>query len=512
MMSASSNPLQPAGSGHPGPLGSGVVALDIGSCGVRAAVRVGGAFLPVLLSETGLVPSTLITLRETDRAVDFPALMDRIGEDSAVPIADLTEKPHLFLKKLLTQLRAPLEAWWGPAASLALVISGFATDLQRSLIQKAARAAGYPANSLVNKTTALAVHALRRNRPGQYMALVLGYSGAEASVVQLEGKQLRALSYSLEPWVSGGMWDRLMLGFAADLAHALGKELPTGLYDRGDWLLIRAQMELVRRQLDIHKSVIWPVPAALYEGAAMEFTFSREQRDQVLGLTLDRLDALVDRCCHEAGTGKTKLQGCVATGGLIFQRPVRDRLFATFGNISVRLFPHDSQSLGACQLVTQEMGPDPREVPPSAQESSVSLRLPRVEKGTLGALEQRDIFSTFIEQVRGLAAAGRRAEARAELGRLRDYVKAIELSIEEPEVALRNISATPAIPSVLTAGQPLQEPPKPPNGKRRQAGTRRGIEPLRIQEVRRWQDLSRDDRSPPPRRHQAPPQPGGIRG
>lgn len=430
MRQASENPL-PAS--EPGPITSseaGVVVFDIGASGIRIAIRVGRSFLSVPLNQTGLVPASLITLRETEGNIDFPTLMERVGEDSLVAIGDQTEKPHLYLRNVLASLRAPLEAWWGPFGAVGAIVSGFATDLQRNLVQKAVRAAGWPTCSLVNKTTALAVHALRRNLPGHYLTMVLGYSSAEASVVRWEGKQLRALSYLSEPRISGRAWDRAVLRLALDMAaERRSRSLPTELYDRNDWLTMRAQMELVRHRLDTHRFVTWPLPTGLNDGTHVELTFSREQRDLHVGQMIELIAGLVERCCHDAGIERTKLQGCLISGGLLFERQVRDMLFKTFARVPVRISGDDAQVLGACQLLVQELKPDQQNVTEViAGESSLRLQ----SAGALDLIEHPDSAKSFSEKVRSLITTGRRNEARVELLRLRQYIDGIELGIDSP--------------------------------------------------------------------------------
>jgi hypothetical protein len=385
--------------------------------------------------------------------------MERMGEDAPVTFDYQTEKPHIYLRNLLAGLHVPLNVWWGPLSAAGIVVSGFANDLQRSLVQKAARMAGWASCTLVNKTTALAVHALRRNRPGQYLSLVLGYSAAEASVVQWEGNQLRALSYAMEPNLAGGVWDQVLLRMLAEAAAKNGKRLPVELYDLKDWLLLRRQMEVVRHRLDLHPAVTWPAPADLCDGATIEFTIDREQRDKALAQSIGLIDVLVKNCCRDAGVDPSRLLACVASGGALRQRPLRMRLMEALPGVPIRVHPPEAQVFGVCHMLAEEVTPDsPVAV---VQESATPVRLPASPRSVAAPTppEQRDTLSVIVEKVRNLAAAGRNNEAKAELARVREYIGAIELSIESPADALGKLKG-PAQPAA--AAEKAPPPPLAP--------------------------------------------------
>src|SRR5262249_55053730 len=135
-------------------------------------------------------------------------------EDCLVSVAASKPlRPHGHLRDLFGNCSLFLNSW-GRFQSLGIVVSAFANDLQRSLILKAANAAGCPPVTLVNKTTALAVHGLKNRPDGTYLVVVLGHGPAEASVVHWDGQSLRSLSYSIEYELSGDELDRCLLQHA----------------------------------------------------------------------------------------------------------------------------------------------------------------------------------------------------------------------------------------------------------------------------------------------------------
>ncbi|HEV2963365.1 MAG TPA: Hsp70 family protein [Candidatus Angelobacter sp.] len=419
-------------------------ALDLGGLGIRAAMSYGSAVIPIDLEQSALSPASLITVKEDSAAPlgvpFFRSLLDRLGEELPVIVNDSEpQKAQVHVRNLLARLADPLQQWWGPVESLAVVVSAFATDLQRSLILREAKAAGWPRTQLVNKTTAFAIHALQRSRPGVYLALVLGHGPAEASVLQWEANELKPLSYSKEPGLSGEQLDRLLLqhGIQA-LLSARGKPLPLELYSRKDWLWVRDRIERVRRCLDQYETVTLEVPPLLTDGLAADLIFSRESELKQMAPVLDLAQGLIDRCCREAGVSLQRLQGCVATGGLLWQRAVRDRLMEVCAGTRLTVFAPDAQVLGACRLATRA---DIREADSTklARPGSGQLRIAAPALPPTSSTEQ-DTFTTIISRARSLATAGKMAEARQQIAEVRNYLNAVELSLVPPADVIRALA------------------------------------------------------------------------
>lgn len=330
-------------------------ALDLGACGLRASVLVGSQALPIDLRQIGLSPTSLHTMKKEDSVPSFPNLLDRLGEDCPVSFASRNpQKSHFHLRDLLTELRSPLDAWWGPFQSLSIVVSAYANDLQRALLMRAASAAGWTGVRLVNKTTALAIHALQQRPAGNYLSLVIGHGPAEASVFQWQERRLQTLSYSIEPKLAGDELDRWYLQQILRHVEELPGAGPTDAYNFAEWTWMRNHAELVRWRLNLHKNVILELPSFVSNRTAQEeVVFDRRSWEQALSPACDLLGSLIERCCREAGTSMQQLDGFVATGGLLMHFPFLDRTRELCQN-RLDAYGPDAQLLGACELAGRE--------------------------------------------------------------------------------------------------------------------------------------------------------------
>lgn len=332
-------------------------ALDFGIRGIRAAVFLRSGLTAIPLVDEGLSPASLLTFKGGDRVPAFPNLLDRLGEDCPVSFDHIkSQKPHLHLRDLFGQVHASLRAWWGPSSSLALVVSAYANDLQRGLMLRSASASGWAAPRLVNKTTALAIHALQQKSDGKYLSLVLGHGPAEASVLQWDDRRLQAISYSIEPGLSGDELDRSLLQkILANLEPSNNVSRSSHAYALEDWMWMRERAEQIRHRLSFHSGVIVEMPASLTGGSPQDMLFEHKNWEQELSPLLNSLADLINRCCREAGVTMDELDGFCASGGLLMQAAFRNKL-AQLCQGHVDTYGPDAQLLGACELAHQEEG------------------------------------------------------------------------------------------------------------------------------------------------------------
>jgi hypothetical protein len=431
------------------------LALEFGSHGVRAAVALpGGEPLAIGLCAAGLSPASLLTVQDLGEPAGvprFPGLLERLGERAPLLLGERRpEPPHVLVRGLIEGLSNPLRHWWGPLDTLGVVVSAGATDLQRRQLLDAGAAAGWTRMRLVNRATALGWHGLKRRPSGAYLVLVLGHDAAEASILRWEGGSTRSLCHELEPRVSGEQLDRLSLRHALlSVARAGGMPLPSELYEPQDWLWLRRRIELVRQRLNFDGQVSLEIPGALTHGGPTEVVFERERWLAEMFPALEPLAELVARCCDKAGARLTDLQACLASGGLLLQSCVAARLRAVCGSLPLAFLPRDAQLSGMCQLTALDDGGEARA---SAARASPGTAAPgrhriAVDDEPPSARRERaatpDSADGIIERVRALTASGQPAVARAELQRLQDYVRALELSLVSPSDALRALGPAP---------------------------------------------------------------------
>src|ERR1700730_12961154 len=322
-------------------------ALDFGIHGVRAGVVVGSQPLVLDLVGEGSSPTSLLTLKNNNGVPNFPNLLGRLGEDCSVDFDNRApQKPHLHLRDLFRELTVSLSECFDPLGSVRVVVSAYATDLQRALILKAANSADWPTVDLINKTTALAIHGLQQRPGGTYLALVLGHGPAEASVMEWQDRRLRTLSYCSETRLAGDELDRSFLQRALrSLTFSGSASQPSRAFGSEEWMWMRDRAESARLGLNWHESVTLEIPSSLTGCPAQELVFERHSYAEDLDPILTLLNDLIRRCCSEAGVAMDDLEGFLVTGGLMMHVPIFRRL-SDLCQDRLGVFGVDAQLLG----------------------------------------------------------------------------------------------------------------------------------------------------------------------
>ena len=348
-------------------------ALDFGIRGVRAGVVVRSQPLVLDLVGEGSSPASLLTLTDNNDVPNFPNLLDRLGEDCLVDVDNRApQKPHLHLRDLFRELTASLKGWLDPSGSVRVVVSAYATDLQRALILRAANSAEWPTVNLINKTTALAIHGLQQRHSGTYVALVLGHGPAEASVMEWQDRRLRTLSYCSEARLAGDELDRSFLKRALrSLTFPASSSRPSKAFRSAEWMWLRNRAESARLGLNRHESVTVELPSSLTGCPAQDVVFDRHSYAEDLEPILTLLNDLIRRCCREAGIAMDDLKGFLVTGGLSMHVPIFQRLSGLCQD-RLDIFGVDAQLLGGCEFASQE--PFINEEMPSAPQRPFPVR------------------------------------------------------------------------------------------------------------------------------------------
>lgn len=451
-------------------------AMVFGTRGIQAAVTAGEEVLTLDLRELALSPSHLITVREEEvegvvRLPSFPTLLDRLGEEELVSIEGQAEKPHVHLGSLIAELTRVLQHGWGPFDALGIVISAYATDLQRSLILKAAHRAGWRTVELVHKTTAVALEALQLREAGSYLVLVLDHEAAEASVVEWHDGSLRAISYSIASELSGNLLDRKLMHRMLERLSDAQEAPPFELYSAGDWAWLQRRMQQVREQLDLRQRVQLEIPAALTAGATAEVVFERSDLEECLGPMGAGIEGLLRRCCSEAGEAWSQLRGVVVSGSLLRQASILRHVRHSCQEMRLVLCALDYRSRGACRLAARGRdgeGPSPEQEAgeaavrtaawPMPGQLRIGAQFPEPFEHPIPIADQQAVgANSIIDKVRALAGSDQRTEAKQALAPLKDYIEALELSLEEPDVALEKTQA-----AVTPPKGPVSEPGRLP--------------------------------------------------
>ncbi len=435
-------------------LSRSAAALVFGTRGIQAAVTAGEELLTLDLRQLALSPAHLITVREEAEGVgvpSFPTLLDRLGEEDLVTLESRAERPHVHFGNLIAEPTRALQHGWGPFEALAVVVSAYATDLQRSLILKAAHRVGWQKVELVHKTTAVAVEALQQRESGNYLVLVLDHEAAEASVVEWQDRSLRAISYSIAPELSGNQLDRELLRDTLERLSNGGDEAPPfGLYTPRDWAWLQQRMQQVREQLDLRQRVRLEIPAALTTGATAEVAFERAELEERLTPIFTGIETLVRRCCAEAGGEWAQLRGLVVSGSLLRQASVLAHVRHICQGTRLTLCASDVRSRGACRRAAKGTGEEraPQKggkaaMPwPAPEELRINAQFPEPFEHPIPTADQQPVgANSIIDRVRALVGSDRRSEAKQALAPLKEYIEALELSLEEPAVALEKTQA-----------------------------------------------------------------------
>lgn len=426
--------------------------MDFGASGVQSAVSVDGTIFPGLSDQLELSPNSLVTVMHSTASQPgtfdipaFPALLDRVGEDAPVIVDDLVpEKPHIHLQNIMATMTAGLRKLCGSTLEdLGILVPTYTTEPQRDWIVKAARATGWKRVHLVNKTTALAVHALDGVPEGNYLTAVFGHGPGDISIVRWQEGRVRPLTHVSAANVSGAQIDRLVLASVlGKLMQQKPKVLDPALFSDLDWLWLQRRVESVRRFLGTRDKVTVELPPSLTDGPALRLTFDREIVRHHACSVFGEFASLLKQCCSEAQLTVDQLDGCLFSGGLLWQLGVLDQLRKQCGDLAVKSYPRDAQIFGGYRrvlAVLAAMSESKSQDAPGKMKTLPKLDHHYIASGASSSSSQKSVkpsessLDALVQRVTDLANAGRNDEANAELQALKARLQALEASLALPE-------------------------------------------------------------------------------
>lgn len=422
-------------------------AVDLRTSGLWSALLTEAGPITLNLSEEGLAPSTMLSVRVEEPAGELPAirfvsLLDRLGEDGPVALSDdRPERAQVLLRNLLfAAARAWDAASPGGLPPLAFITHSALPEPHLNLIRKLAEAVGWPSVLMTRTTSALAAEALRGAPAGHHLVLSLGHSATEASVVACEPGSRRTLSHVRDTRISGEELDQRIMDRIWRAAAGDDRAAPLGTRA---WQWLKRRAESVRRRLNHYSRITVQVPEGLLGDEACEVVFERSEWQASLAELGVRLNALVAAAVAEAQIPVGALASCVASGGLVRQISVLAALHRACGDVPLSVAGRDADLIGAARLAASE-GARNAEAGAARRPVERLVHPPLVavlgSDGAAAPVDPPGGADQVIQRARSLVQAGRQVEAEHELARLKQYVDALELSLKEPAEALKTLS------------------------------------------------------------------------
>ncbi len=450
-------------------VGRDIAVLELDPLGVRAAVARGGAEVAFSPESGWPLPRSLLSVVHDQLSPDvvpfFPALLERLGENRELTLEGMAPgRPSDLLQALLLRLTSALQNRWGQLADvLGFVVPNSLGEPQKARIVKAAEQAGWARARLINRTTALAFHALRDREPGTFLALILGYGPADCSIVRWQSGQLQAVNHVSSPQISEEQLDRRLLALAWQRM-----DLAPGPYTDPEWLAVRRRVESIRGPLRVapQVSVQLAVDDQVQEAVLGAEDWLRCQRPVAQGL-----GELIRQCCTGAGVRSEDLDGYLVAGD-IFQEPAfLGELQGFSQRRSLRWLPAEGALLGACRMLSRELGREVAEGtgiprlagtgPPGEGSDRPVVRLDAsrsspAETVDLGAWAGR--ITASIEHAESLIAGGDMARLQSELGLLKQAIRYLGVSPDGAAAALQTLAPGPLPAQARTAAGSRSQP------------------------------------------------------
>jgi hypothetical protein len=467
--------------------------VDLQPRGLLLGLSAGDGAMVVDAAEAGICGESLLVVRNgADRGLvpTFASVADCLGEEREIDLeGGAAARPHVTIRRVLARVSDAVRAGWGDTGALGLVVSAYAKDPHRDALVKLAQQLGWRRAEVVNRTTATAVSALQARPHGDYLVLALAYDSAEAAVVRWGDGELRTLTRQVDSRVSASEVDRCLVQMIFHEMYGAGSDPETAL-DVGPegWFWLRRRAEMVRSRLDYARRVAVEISQSLFPGAAEEVVLERQAFLEQMNVPLDRLRQLLGGCCDTAGIPRTHLKGCLAVGTLLRHSPVFLTLRAFLGPVALIPVPLETPCIGAARLaahaVEEGLGKPVIDAPTTGRgDPSDELRVP-LERSSASV-------DTFIDRARKLAASGKRAEAEAVFRAVKEYVRILELSFEDPIDALRVLSGEaigePSREVADRGPSPTTARDEPPQSEPKAQAVSEGDEPPRARQSPRAQ-------------------------
>nr|MBC8355025.1 Hsp70 family protein [Planctomycetota bacterium] len=314
------------------------------------------------------------------------------------------------------------------------------------------------------------LRALDGRLDGNYLIGVFGHGPADLSIVQWRSGRVRPLTHVSAANLSGSQLDRVVLvGALGRLMEQQRNVVDPMLLSDLDWLWLQRNVESTRRSLCTHDRVTLELPSSMTDGQALELEFDRETVRQQVRSVIMEFTAVLRQCCTEANLGVEQLQGCLVSGGLLWQLDVLDQLNEQCGNLPVIPYPPDAQMLGAhrriAAILTETTQPESEGTPVN------SKPLPKLEHrhiacGTTFPIDQKHdqpsepSLDAFVQRISDLIRSGKSDEAKVELRPLQECIHTLESSLASAEQARSAQSETDRLlglartVTIVSSGQP----------------------------------------------------------
>ncbi len=313
------------------------VGIDYGDLGFRVAYVEGGQVrilpLPVEITRTSIFfdPHSNIS----NIGVGFPSITRNLGTGIPFGLGERTETPEYFVQQGLSAIRQTLAGFSGkPMGPTVLAVPAALSQSKRQVLVGRAQEAGFPAVSLIDRCTAVALgHQGGRDESGTLVVYQLGYSDCEYALIRLARGRCRILGSGITHRVSGEFLDAVMI--EAIVLALREKRIVLGLkkFTAEQWLVLRQISESARITLSRDRTTEMVLQSQL-TGAKQTIRLEVDgvgfavRAASIIGKTIEDLHALLEQNGLEPGNIDTFL----LSGGVANSSPVTNILTHSLGD------------------------------------------------------------------------------------------------------------------------------------------------------------------------------------
>lgn len=327
------------------------IGVDFGSLGLRAACFSGKEVKELIGPAEWHDADRWLACEESRNAypgVRFTPVKDRLGMEA--PSAGAVEStPVMAVREFFEKLRRLVDEQSGrPLGHLAIAVPALYSSARRTALCDCAQTAGFSSVNLVNDGVAAVIAYADDGADAQAVLVFgMGYSGFEASVIQVDNGHCRSQASRGSDSVGGAVFDMLIMRDCVRILDEMGLWKPDLRMDMRQWRALRRIAEECKEKLTAEEEIALDVEVATRVGSrqvpmVMSPVGFRCMAGEVLARGLESLRDLLP----EVGLTHSDLDAVLLTGGSTRTRLVRDVVADRFQSVPIPL-PGDASERGA---------------------------------------------------------------------------------------------------------------------------------------------------------------------